>query len=359
MTWIESVWSDPTWLHAVWLDWLTPVAILAASFFVGLAVRISIMPRLARIVRSTPWEVDDILLKAVQGPVILWTLMAGVYLAMRFSPVPESTVNVLSPILKGLWIFTAAWALAEAAAQIVTIYAAKWRLPLPATSLTQQLARLVVLALGVLVLLDSLGVRIATVLAALGIGSLAVALGLQDTLANLFAGVYVTLSDNIRVGDYVKIDGGQEGYVTDIGWRATKIRMLPNNNVVVPNAKFAQSTIVNYYQPDKELAVLVEVGVDYSSDLERVERVTGEVARQIQQTVPGAVKTFEPFIRYHTFGEFSVNFTVILRGQEFVDQYLIKHEFIKRLHARYAAEGITIPFPVRTIRTVPATDNAD
>jgi small-conductance mechanosensitive channel len=119
--------------------------------------------------------------------------------------------------------------------------------------------------------------------------------------------------------------------------------------VLVPNNKLAQATIVNYYLPSRELAVLVEVGVAYDSDLQKVERVTGEVGKAVMAEVAGGVPEFDPFIRIHTLGEYSVNFTVILRGKEFVDQYLIKHEFIKRLLARYRAEGIEIPFPIRTM----------
>jgi small-conductance mechanosensitive channel len=125
--------------------------------------------------------------------------------------------------------------------------------------------------------------------------------------------------------------------------------MLPNNTVLVPNAKLAQAIVINYHLPDKELAVLVNVGVDYESDLEQVERVTCDVARDVMRTVPGGVPQFEPFIRYHTFGESSIDFTVILRASEFVDQYLVKHEFVKRLHQRYRHEGIAIPFPIRTL----------
>ena len=80
-----------------------------------------------------------------------------------------------------------------------------------------------------------------------------------------------------------------------------------------------------------------------------MERVVTEVGRSVMQEVTGAVPEFEPFIRYHTFGDSSINFTVILRAREFVDQYGIKHEFIKRLHARFDQEGIVIPFPIRTI----------
>ena len=88
------------------------------------------------------------------------------------------------------------------------------------------------------------------------------------------------------------------------------------------------------------MAVLVQVGVHYDSDLKKVQRVTCEVAKEIMKDVSGGVPAFEPFIRYHTFADFSINFTVILRAQEFVDQYLIKHEFIQRLHERYKQEGI-------------------
>lgn len=294
-------------------------------------------------------EVKRIVVRAVRAPIMLWALMAGVYLAVKLSPVPYGVVTVVGQVLKSAWIFSAAWAASNIASQLIVRSAARWQLAVPATSLTQQLAKAGILGLGVLIILDSLGVKIGSLLAALGIGSVAVALGLQDTLSNLFAGMYVGVSKNLRLGDYVKLQSGEEGYVTDIGWRETKIRLLPNNMVIVPNAKLSQTILTNYYLPDKELAVLVEAGVDYGSDLAAVERVTCEVAREVLQQVPGGVPGFEPFIRFHTFGESSVNFTVILRAKEFVDQYLLKHEFIKRLHARYRQDGIVIPFPIRTV----------
>jgi small-conductance mechanosensitive channel len=74
-----------------------------------------------------------------------------------------------------------------------------------------------------------------------------------------------------------------------------------------------------------------------------------EVGKETMKEVPGGVAEFEPFIRYHTFGDHSIDFTVILRAKEFVDQYVIKHEFVKGLHQRYREEGIEIPFPIRTV----------
>jgi len=135
----------------------------------------------------------------------------------------------------------------------------------------------------------------------------------------------------------------------DITWRNTVIRQLPNNLIIIPNRKLSEAIVTNFNMPEKELAVLIQVGVSYDSDLEKVEKVTIEVAKEVMKEVQGGVPKFEPFIRYHTFDDFSINFTVILRAKEFVDQYLIKHEFVKRLKKRYDEEGIVIPFPIRTV----------
>lgn len=220
---------------------------------------------------------------------------------------------------------------------------------LPPTSLLEHLIKILVFVIGALALLRSLGISITPALAGLGIGGLAVALALQRPLGDFFAGIHLILSKQIRIGDYIKLETGEEGYVVDITWRNTTIRQLPNNLVIIPNSRLASLMIINYYQPEKELSVLLNIGVSYSSDLEKVERVTIEVAKEVMKEVPGGVPEFEPFIRYHTFGDFSINFSVILRAKEYTDQFLIKHEFIKRLHRRYRREGIEIPFPIRVV----------
>lgn len=217
------------------------------------------------------------------------------------------------------------------------------------TTIIKNTIRVIIVALGTLIILDSLGISITPIIASLGIGGLAVGLALQDTLANYFSGFYLLIEQPIRIGDFIQLETGEEGYVEAIGWRSTKIRMLANKTVIMPNKVISSGRITNYDYLSSEVAVLIGVGVHYDSDLEMVERVTVETARDVQQTVPGAVKNFEPFIRYHTFADSSINFTVILRAERFVDNYLIKHEFIKRLHNRYNKEGIVIPFPIRTV----------
>lgn len=238
---------------------------------------------------------------------------------------------------------------AQVAVRSIQLYARKRRHVLPSTSIFINLVRVGVFVVGGLMVLQTLGISITPVLTAVGVGGLAVALGLQETLSNFFSGLQIVASGLVKNGDYIRLSSGEEGYVQDITWRNTTIRALANNMIVIPNSKLAASVLTNYNQPQREMAVLVPVGVSYDSDLEKVERVTVEVAKEVMQTVPGGIPEFDPFIRYHSFGDSSIGFNVILRGREFGEQYLVKHEFIKRLLARYRKEGIEIPFPVRNV----------
>jgi small-conductance mechanosensitive channel len=281
----------------------------------------------------------------------LWCLLIGVWLASGYWPLtPEARLLTT----RAVFVVAAAsvtLAVASVASRAVDAYAPAITPTVPVTSLTRNIAWGLVAVIGLLVVLNGLGLSIAPMLTALGVGGLAVALALQEPLANFFAGLFVTLAGQVRIGDYIRLDSGQEGYVVDFSWRSTRLRMLANNLVLVPNATLAKAIVINHHLPSQDLAVLVDIGVDYASDLRHVEAVTCAVGREVMANVPGGVPEFEPFIRYHTFGESSIDFTVILRAREFVDQYLIKHEFVKRLHARFEHERIVIPFPIRTLAT--------
>ncbi|MFA4888893.1 MAG: mechanosensitive ion channel family protein [Candidatus Omnitrophota bacterium] len=328
---------------------LVPAGILLITLICGFIIRKIVFVRLSRWSRQTKTQVDDIILDSIRGPFIIWFLMLGIYFTLESSKLPENLVHIIEKLLLVLGIFSITFVLANISAKLVTAYSRKIESALPVTSLTQNISRILVFAIGILVILHSLGISITPILATLGVGGLAVALALQDTLSNIFSGFHIIVSKQVRIGDYIKLDSGEEGYVTDITWRTTKIKMLPNNVVLVPNEKLTKAIVTNYYLPDKEMAVLVNLGVHYKSDLKKVERVTCEVAREVMREVQGGVPGFEPFIRYHTFADSSINFTVILRAKEFVDQYLLKHEFIKRLHECYIKENINIPYPIRAL----------
>jgi small-conductance mechanosensitive channel len=278
-----------------------------------------------------------------------WSLLIGAWLSAGYWPLTTEGHLLVERTIFALGALSVTFALAALASRSVDTYGALISPALPVSSLTRNVAWTLIAVLGLLVILNGLGLSITPMLTALGVGGLAVALALQESLANFFAGLFITLAGQLRVGDYVKLESGQEGYIADFSWRSTRLRMLANNLLVVPNAKLAQAIVVNYHLPSRDLAVLVEVGVDYASDLRHVERVVVDVGREVMCGVAGGVPEFEPFVRYHTFADSSINFTVILRAKEFVDQYLVKHEFVKRLHTRFNDEGIVIPFPIRTV----------
>jgi small-conductance mechanosensitive channel len=338
---------------AHWSAWGRPLASTAitvvASWVIGHAIAAVVGSRVPKWMAGRQQRFLESTLLIMRRRVPVWAALIGVWLSAGYWPLTaeghflvERTVFVLGAVSVTL-------ALAAVASQSVDTYGALISPALPVSSLTRNVAWALIAILGALVILNGLGLSITPMLTALGVGGLAVALALQEPLANFFAGLFITLAGQIRVGDYIKLDSGQEGYVIDFSWRSTRLRMLANNLVVVPNAKLAQAIVVNHHLPSQDLAVLVDVGVDYASDLAHVERVVMDVGREVMTSIAGGLPEFEPFIRYHTFGDSSIDFTVILRAREFVDQYVIKHEFIKRLHARFELEGIVIPFPIRTI----------
>ena len=337
---------------------LLSILVIAIAYLVGRVAAHIAANQLARLARRTGSRWIDPVADAVARRVPFWSVLVGVYIAKGFWILAFEFANSINRALYVLVAASLTFLASEVLVKLVRTHGPAIDPSLPTTTLTENLVRIVVVIVGLLVILSGLGIAIAPMLTALGVGGLAVALALQDTLANLFAGLYLTVAKHIRIGNYIKLSSGEEGYLVDIDWRASRLRQLTNNTVLVPNAKFSQSIVTNYYAPDHELVVAIEASVDYSSDLDRVERIAAEVARDVMSTVQGGVPGFDPVVRFHTFGDPGIGFSVILRAREFVDQFLIKHEFVKRLHKRFLAEGVTIPIKSLVQRHGPPADPA-
>lgn len=331
--------------------WIIVPVIFLIWVTVLLFIKQVVFKVIRRVFKKTKTNVDDLFIKSLDFPLMLLILASGGTVVERLMPVTTDSelTSIFLVGFKAITIVAFVLFFDKFLNSLINAYSDSVEILKTSGGVARGVVRILVIGLGLLILLDSFGVSITPVLASLGIGSLAVALALQPTLENFFSGVQLVIDKPIMVGHFIQLESGEEGYVYKIGWRSTWVRMLPNNVVVIPNKVIVSAKLVNYYYPQKELAVLVQVGVHYESDLEHVERVTIEVAKETLKEVPGGVAEFDPFIRYHTFSDFSINFTVILRAKEFVDNYLIKHEFVKRLHKRYAQEGINIPYPIRAI----------
>ncbi len=302
-----------------------------------------------KITEKTKTDLDDIILRIITKPLYALIILTGLYFGLkRLSDITSyfSWIDKLFFVSIVLLIFLML-------SKILSLFISRWLKVQRGFEKTPKLiikiVNIIIYLIALLIILEHFNIKITPIVAGLGISGLAVGLALQSTLSNFFAGLHIISDRPISVGDFIELEDGISGYVEDIGWRSTKIRTLPNNIVIIPNSKLAESTIINQSIPQLERAAVVQCGVSYESDLEKVEKVTIDVAKKIQEKIPGAVKTFEPFIRYHTFGDSNINFSIILRVEEPVARYLIIHEFIKALKARYDKEGIEISWPVRKI----------
>ncbi|HEY9633249.1 MAG TPA: mechanosensitive ion channel family protein [Coleofasciculaceae cyanobacterium] len=329
------------------LRWIIPVAIILVGWFAGVIFERVFFKRLKQVATKTQFPGNELVFKSLHRMPSLWFLLAGLYCAVFTLPINPAGSGILQKALTAVFLYTVTLVIARIAAGLMTLYGQ--RIEGLSASLLSNLVRIVVITFGVLMILQALGISITPILATLGIGGLAVALAFQDTLSNLFSGLYLIISGQVRTGDYVRLETGEEGYVSDITWRNTTIKELANNLIIVPNTKLGSAIFKNFHLPVQEIVMQVAAGVSYDSNLEQVEQVTLAVAREVMQTVPGGVPDFEPFLHYQDFEDFRINFIVFLRVQEFFNQRLVKHEFIKRLHSRYREEGIEIPFVIRNV----------
>ena len=329
---------------------LIPLGIALLSIIILLILRNISFRLLHRWAMKTDTEVDNIIIKSFKIPSLYWCIAIGLYVGIGISGLPDKYVFYIGKAIHVIVILSIAIASANLSGKVFTHYIQKSNLPIPTTGLAYGILKGTILILGILITLSVIGISITPLITALGVGGIAVALALQDTLANLFAGVHLLIEKSIRVGDFIRLETGQEGYVEDITWRTTRIRMLPNNMVIIPNNKLSQSIVTNYYLPEKRMSLLIPVGVSYSSDPERVERILVEEAKKAVGDIKGLLGDPEPFVRFIPgFGESSLDFTLICQVREFVDQYLAQHELRKRIFRRFKQEGIEIPFPHRTV----------
>lgn len=330
---------------------LIPAGVFLTILLAGYGLRRYLFVRLVRWATHTGSRKGDAILAAIKSPFIVLTIMLGLYAALAVSDLPRVWVARTDKALGILAVVAVSLMATNLLAIIARVGAERGDTTLPVTSLTEHIIRIVVFGVGILVILNNLGISIAPILATLGVGGLAVALALQSTLSNFFAGFYIIVNRQIRIDDYLRLDNGDEGHVKDISWRTTKVETLAGNLVLIPNGKLTEMIVTNYSLQDKHLSFTVPFGVHYGSDLEKVERVILEVAAEVLREVPGGDPGFTPAVRFHAFGDSSIDLKVVLRAADFADQFLLRHEFIKRIHRRFADEGIVIPYPIRAINT--------
>ncbi len=330
--------------------WVQRIAFALGGIVLGYLVERLVIKRAHKLALISRFKWDDLLVESLRGLPAIWLGSGGAYLALNVGAAPPVVVSTVQGVLMVLVIGSVALGGMRLAGGAVEVLSTRTEGAIRSPTLVVNLAKAAVGVLGAFIILGNLGLEIAPLITTLGIGGLAVALALQDTLGNLFAGVQIILSRQVRPRDYVQLSSGEEGWVTDVKGRNTTIQTFPDGNlVVVPNSLLASSIVKNFSFPRSALWVSLDVGVSYDSDLEHVERVTLEVATKVLEEIDGGMPGEKPVVVFQAFGDSSIDFQVRMMVREFRSQGPIRHDFIKRLHRRFGEEGIEIPFPIRTI----------
>lgn len=336
---------------------LAVVIFVLAAFMLYYAVMV-LIALFKRLSAKTKTTLDDILADKVRWPMKLISIVVAAFLAAE-AAYPDagiaghSTLEVFKVLL-----MLCAVILIDALVDGLMLWHGKEIAPKTSSKfddeifpLFRKIARVLIYTLGILIILSELGVEIAPLIAGLGIAGLAVALALQDTLGNFFAGVYMLADKPIRPNDYIKIDGTEvEGTVVEVGWRSTKILTLANNHVFVPNSKVAQSIIINYYSPESRMGYVMDFTASYDDEPEKVVEALLEATKEVQErtgkiTEAGGL----PWARADTFGESAITYKVGVQVPTYVDRYAVKGEMVKEVYHQFKKRGISIPYPIRTV----------
>ena len=348
------------------IDWsalggrlIMPACIMIIALFVGFALNNFLNRKLTQRIESSDSEILGIFFRAVRGVPIYLSIVIGLYWCVTTSDFPPGLEKIFSYVLFTMIVFSITRVCERTLSGFVRLKFSGSS-DLTQSTLLDTILRVAIYASGALIVLDYFNISIAPIMAAMGVGGAAIAFGTQETVANLFAGLQLIISKQIRVNDYIKLSTGDEGKVIDINWRF--ITVMPpheSNVVVIPNKVIAGSVTTNYSQPRDDIIVVVPIGVGYESDLEHVERVTVEIARELQIKIDGYEPQIDsngvdhnklaPTVRFQKFNDSSIVFNAVMHVQKFTNQYVLKHEFIKAVTARYREENINIPFPIRTL----------
>lgn len=326
-----------------------PVLFILLALLLGILVRRLMILRLRDVVAQTANIYDDLILEVLRRKTILWVGLIAAILAVPSLPWRPSDLRWVEQILMAIFVLSLTLATVRTFKQAVVRYSEQSGTGVGGTTLIRYVGSIILWIAGGIIILSLFDISVLPAITALGVGGLAVALAFQDTLANIFAGIHITLSRQMRVGDYVEIVGEQqEGFIADIGWRTTTFRTLANNLVIVPNKKLAESIVLNYNLPVASLSVEISVGVDYDVDPAWVEQVLIDEIRKARGEVEGVLDE-DPAIRFVAFGDSALLIKAHVQIDNVEQRFPARHELMKRVYRRFKEEGISIPFPIRTV----------
>ncbi len=323
--------------------WPVVTLYLLAAILVSLLVRNALNRALDKAQARIGPNLHHVLARALPRPATAAAFLLAVSLGLRILPIPSSVETLTKHDIPFLLGAIGVSVLMRVALIAISAYGETF----PQLKSTAGMARAITWVLGLALMAvlvsDALGISLAPALTALGVGSLSVALALQDTLTNFFAGVYLLIDKPIRPGDFVRLDGGSEGYVETIGWRSTHLRTLAPSAIIVPNATLSKSIITNFKLTNPRLLLGTPLDLPIDSDPEKVEALLGAEMKSATG-IAGVDSSVGPFVRF-SIGDRGLTFTLYVQVTPGADGGLVQQELRRRAIARLRAAGIGLAEP--------------
>jgi small-conductance mechanosensitive channel len=222
--------------------------LLSGLIFLGsLLVLLLVRSLFFGFIKRSSQDYAVMLLRVFRLPSLFWAIVISLYLAVKLSPGQLlGYSSIVEKVLISLLILSITSFFSNLLPELLQVYISKTNLKFPRTGIVFVIIKLFVYILGIITILSYLGIQVAHFITTLGIAGLAVSLALQGTLSNVFSGLNLIASRQIEVGDFVKLENGEEGYVEDITWMNTIIRKQDNSRMVVPNSRLVNSIVINY-----------------------------------------------------------------------------------------------------------------
>ena len=318
------------------------IATVALAYGLGRILNAIVIGRVRRLASKTSGNWDNVVTQELQKRVPFWSVLAGLGVSLGYWTLVSPWGRLIALAIGATAIMSVTLTVAAIIVGLLGIVGRGSQHAVRVSGLMRNVVYLVAVTIGVLVILRGIDVEITPMLAALGVGGLAVALALQGPLSNLFSALFMTLAHQIRIGDYIRLEAGPEGRIVDQRWDATTLRTLAGNIVIIPNSNLAQAIVTNFDRPTQDVGCSVEFTVGMDADLAQVERLAVAAGRAVMQEVPGGVPDADVAVRFQAFSDTGIRCTVGARARQFEDQGLVRHELAKRVHAALRDAGIDI-----------------
>ena len=327
------------------------LAIFAAFLLMSKLVVFISRKIILSLTKKTKTEIDDLIVKRTNKPVSIILLLVGIRLALSPLSITQGVMDILEHIIGSLIVIAFTYIVIV----VVDIIIENWFVKLAEKTesnlddeflpIIENFFRIFAFVIALIAILSIWGVKVGPLLASLGIAGIAVAFALQSTLGNIFGGISIILDKSVRIGDKIKIENNIMGTVLHIGLRSTKVLTFDNELVTIPSGKLAESAILNFLQPNPQVRVTIDFGVEYGSDTGKVRKIVLDTLNKI----PAVLKEPHPKVMMTEMADSALKFRALFWVKEFDVKFDTKSLATEEIYNALIKSGIGIPFPTRTV----------